>query len=258
MIENPQYSIRISSLYAVPANPPEGTVEASAQGNPESPSELQNHQGKVVKVSQEKNEADTPNDSNAKDSKPPSVAGQDSSDTANKFAVNEDRDVDTQSSSRNTDVTPLQVSGAADGPDPERKSELPNDAADEFAVNEDRDVNEDELPKGQDQATSDGTVKTELQEKPELENDKINVSQEKAGRTTGQQRQGQLTTSRCRRSRRRQIGVFNKLGIRPTSHSSRYSRQTPCCRRRRCPRVSSFSCLWRRDGSTRQQRRWYR
>eukprot|EP00058_Branchiostoma_floridae_P006568 XP_002592056.1 hypothetical protein BRAFLDRAFT_107134 [Branchiostoma floridae] len=108
------------------ANPPEGTVEASAQGNPESPSELQNHQGKVVKVSQEKNEADTPNDSNAKDSKPPSVAGQDSSDTANKFAVNEDRDVDTQSSSRNTDVTPLQVSGAADGPDPERKSELPN------------------------------------------------------------------------------------------------------------------------------------
>eukprot|EP00058_Branchiostoma_floridae_P003506 XP_002588994.1 hypothetical protein BRAFLDRAFT_87463 [Branchiostoma floridae] len=137
----------------VPANPPEGTVEASGQGNPESPSELQNHQGKAVAVSQE-NEADTPNDNNAKDSKPPSVAGQDSatastSDTANKFAVNEDGDVDTCSSSRNTDVTPLQVSGAADGPDPERKSELPNDAADEFAVNEDRDVNKDELPKGQ-------------------------------------------------------------------------------------------------------------
>ncbi|XP_035668872.1 uncharacterized protein LOC118410984 [Branchiostoma floridae] len=242
MIENPQYSIRSSSLIAVPANPPEGTVEASGQGNPESPSELQNHQGKAVAVSQE-NEADTPNDNNAKDSKPPSVAGQDSatastSDTANKFAVNEDGDVDTCSSSRNTDVTPLQVSGAADGPDPERKSELPNDAADEFAVNEDRDVNKDELPKGQDQATSDGTVKTERRRNQSWRMTRSMFPRKKPDATSD--------------------NSGNKLGIRPTSHSSRYSRQTPCCRRGRCPRVSSFSCPWRRDGSIRQQRRWYR
>ncbi|XP_078590036.1 uncharacterized protein LOC144870167 [Branchiostoma floridae x Branchiostoma japonicum] len=142
----------------------EGTVEASAQGKTETLSELQNHHGKAVVVSQENN-ADTPHDNSAEDSKQSSVAGdiadvkQDSSDedTTDRFAVNEDRDVDACSSPGNTDVTPLQVSGAADGP--ERKSEL---------------------PKGQDPAkTSEGTVKTELQEKPELENDKINVTQEK-------------------------------------------------------------------------------
>ncbi|XP_078589533.1 uncharacterized protein LOC144869901 [Branchiostoma floridae x Branchiostoma japonicum] len=235
-----------------PTKPPEETVEASLKGKPETLSELQNHQVKVVAASQE-TQADTPHDSSAKDSKPPSVARDiadvkldssdttsdtaSTSDTKDEFAANEDGDVvspnDTHRSSRNTDVTPLQVSDVADGPGRER-----------------------ELPKGQDPAkTSEGTVKTELQEKPELENDKVNVSQEKAGRTIGQQRQGQLTTSRCRRRHRRQSSVFNKLGIRPTSHSSRYSRQTPCCRRRRCPRAPSFSCPWRTDGSTRQQRR---
>eukprot|EP00058_Branchiostoma_floridae_P003561 XP_002589049.1 hypothetical protein BRAFLDRAFT_87522 [Branchiostoma floridae] len=144
--------------------PPEGTVEASAQGKPETPSEVQNHQ-----VSQE-TQADRPPDNSAEDSKQPSVAGdiadvkQDSSDTAStsdiadKFDTNEDRDVppnDVHRSFGNTDVTPLQVSGAADGP-------------------------VRELPKGQDPAmTSEETVMTELQEKPELENDKIKASQEK-------------------------------------------------------------------------------
>ncbi|XP_035668416.1 uncharacterized protein LOC118410744 [Branchiostoma floridae] len=155
----------------VPANPPEGTVEASSKGEPDTLSELQNHQVKAAEVSKEnENEADTPRDSSAKDSKPPSVAGDiadvkldssdtvSTSDTGDEFVANEDRDVPLNNAHRsfgNTDVAPLQVSGAADGP-------------------------ECELLKGQDPAkTSEGTVKTELQVKPELEDDKINISQEK-------------------------------------------------------------------------------
>eukprot|EP00058_Branchiostoma_floridae_P006588 XP_002592076.1 hypothetical protein BRAFLDRAFT_104755 [Branchiostoma floridae] len=161
-----------------PTKPPEETVEASVLGKPETLSELQNHQVKAVAVSEE-TQADTPHDSSAKDSKPPSVTGdiadvkQDSSDTAttsetastldtkDEFAANEDSGIvspnDTHRSSGNTDVTPLQVSDVAYGPGRER-----------------------ELPKGQDPAKpSEGTVKTELQEKPELVNGKVNVTQEK-------------------------------------------------------------------------------
>eukprot|EP00058_Branchiostoma_floridae_P007069 XP_002592557.1 hypothetical protein BRAFLDRAFT_68879 [Branchiostoma floridae] len=76
-------------------------------------------------------------------------------DTADEFAANEDRDAPPNDAHRNADVTHIQASGAADGP-------------------------EREQPNCHDPAkTSEGTVKTELQEKPELENDKINVSQEK-------------------------------------------------------------------------------
>ncbi|XP_019630906.1 PREDICTED: uncharacterized protein LOC109474882 [Branchiostoma belcheri] len=116
---------------------PEETVEASAQGEPETLSELQ-----AVAVSLEKDPVAHP-DNSAADSSPPSVTGdiadvkQDSSDTA---------------------LTP--------------------DTADEFGVNEDMGV-ESELPKGRGTyKTSEGTVKTELPEKPEPENGKINVSQE--------------------------------------------------------------------------------
>eukprot|EP00058_Branchiostoma_floridae_P003505 XP_002588993.1 hypothetical protein BRAFLDRAFT_87462 [Branchiostoma floridae] len=91
-------------------------------------------------------QADTPHDNSSKDSKPPSVTGD--------IADVEEDSSDTTSTS---------------------------DTADEFAATEDREVNAQEsgLPKGQEPVkTSEGTVKTELQEKPEQENDKTNVSQE--------------------------------------------------------------------------------
>ncbi|XP_019631137.1 PREDICTED: uncharacterized protein LOC109475036 [Branchiostoma belcheri] len=157
---------------------PEETVEVSAQGEPETLSELQ-----AVAVSLEKDPVAHP-DNSAADSSPPSVTGdiadvkQDSSDTesdtastsdevvstsdtADKFGADEDMDVppnDTHRSSRHTDVTLLHVSGAAD--------------------NQEREI-ESEIPKGQDPfKTSKRTVKTELPEKAEPENGKINVSQE--------------------------------------------------------------------------------
>ncbi|XP_078673634.1 uncharacterized protein LOC144912344 [Branchiostoma floridae x Branchiostoma belcheri] len=155
---------------------PEETVEVSAQGEPETLSELQ-----AVAVSLEKDPVAHP-DNSAADSSPPSVTGdiadvkQDSLDTesdtastsdevvstsdkADKFGADEDMDVppnDAHRSSRHTDVTLLHVSGAAD--------------------NQEREI-EREIQKGQGK-TSEGTVKTELPETPETENGKINVSQE--------------------------------------------------------------------------------
>ncbi|XP_078673632.1 uncharacterized protein LOC144912342 isoform X3 [Branchiostoma floridae x Branchiostoma belcheri] len=180
--------------------PSENIVEVSARDGP-----AQNHQVKAVAVSLEK-EPDTHPDNSAADSSPPSVTSdiadvkQESSDTAltqdtadkfgvnedmgveselpkgrgtyssdsastpdkaDKFGVNEDMDAppnDAHRSSRHTDVTLLHVSGAAD--------------------NQEREI-ESELPKGQDPfKTSKRTVKTELPEKAEQENGKINVSQE--------------------------------------------------------------------------------
>ncbi|XP_078673631.1 uncharacterized protein LOC144912342 isoform X2 [Branchiostoma floridae x Branchiostoma belcheri] len=157
---------------------PEETVEVSALGEPETLSELQ-----AVAVSLEKDPVAHP-DNSAADSSPPSVTGdiadvkQESSDTesdtastsdevvstpdkADKFGADEDMDVppnDAHRSSRHTDVTLLHVSGAAD--------------------NQEREI-ESEIPKGQDPfKTSKRTVKTELPEKAEQENGKINVSQE--------------------------------------------------------------------------------
>ncbi|XP_078673785.1 uncharacterized protein LOC144912411 [Branchiostoma floridae x Branchiostoma belcheri] len=176
--------------------PSEETVEASVQGEPETLSELQNHQDKAMAVSQQKEPVAHP-DNSAADSSPPSVTGdiavvkQDSSesdtvsisdtiptldaasssgtvstpdkasiaDTADRFGAGEDMDVppnDAHRSSRHTDVTLLHVSGAAD--------------------NQEREI-ERELPKGQGK-TSEAKVKTELPEKPEPENGKIDVTQE--------------------------------------------------------------------------------
>ncbi|KAI8484028.1 hypothetical protein Bbelb_382910 [Branchiostoma belcheri] len=123
---------------------PEETVEVSAQGEPETLSELQ-----AVAVSLEKDQVAHPDNSAADSNK------------ADKFGADEDMDVppnDAHRSSRHTDVTLLHVSGAAD--------------------NQEREI-ESEIPKGQDPfKTSKRTVKTELPEKPEQENGKINVSQE--------------------------------------------------------------------------------
>ncbi|XP_078589517.1 uncharacterized protein LOC144869886 [Branchiostoma floridae x Branchiostoma japonicum] len=132
----------------VSVKPPEEIVEASVQEKPESLSEVQNNQGKEAEVSEE-TEA-TPQDNGTNDSKPPSVAG----DIA-----------DVKQDSSNTASTSDTVSTS--------------DKADKFDSNEDRDVSaqEGELPKGQEPDKT--SVKMELQEKPELENDKINVSQGK-------------------------------------------------------------------------------
>ncbi|XP_078589518.1 uncharacterized protein LOC144869887 [Branchiostoma floridae x Branchiostoma japonicum] len=125
---------------------PKGEAKEGSVEKTETLSELQNHQNQAVAVSQE-TQANTPPDNSAKDSRPPSVAG-----------------------------------GIAGVKEDASETASTSDTADEFAANEDREVNaqESELPKGQEpMKTSEGSVKTELQEKPELDNDKIDVTQEK-------------------------------------------------------------------------------